>query len=334
MMNQAQINQAQPAAVAVPVTTLHYMPVGLFSAVMGSTGLALAWRLAASEFGAPAWIGNALAMVAMLAFVVVGTGYAVKALRGFDAVRREFAHPVAGNMFGTPLIALLLLPMLLAPLQLAAARTLWVAGAIGMGVFSVSIASRWLSEKQVEITPVLLIPVVGLLDVPLALPALGWQSLHGVMVFSVAVGLVFALPLLGMVLTRLMREEAMPAPLQPTLLLLSAPFSVGFSAYTVTTGHIDLFAEGLVMVMFFALAIVAGRLRALVAGHPFRLSWWAASFPLAAGTLAALRYAGHARHVVADGLALVLLATTTVCIAVFAARTLHAVVKGELQTLA
>ncbi|HEX7987976.1 MAG TPA: C4-dicarboxylate ABC transporter [Duganella sp.] len=319
-MNQAQINQAQPAAAAVPGTTLHYMPVGLFSAVMGSTGLALAWRLAASEFDAPAWIGNALAMVALLAFVVVGTGYAVKALRGFDAVRREFA--------------LLLLPMLLAPLQLAAARTLWVAGAIGMGVFSVSIASRWLSEKQVVITPALLIPVVGLLDVPLALPALGWQSLHGVMVFSVAVGLVFALPLLGMVLTRLMREEAMPAPLQPTLLLLSAPFSVGFSAYTVTTGHIDLFAEGLVMVMFFALAIVAGRLRALVAGYPFRLSWWAASFPLAAATLAALRYAGHARHVVADGLALVLLATTTVCIAVFAARTLHAVVKGELQTLA
>ena len=88
------------------------------------------------------------------------------------------------------------------------------------------------------------------------------------------------------------------------------------------------------MVMFFALAIVAGRLRVLVAEQPFRLSWWAASFPLAAATLAALRYAGHAHHVVADGLALLLLATTTVCIAVFAARTLSAVVKGELQTLA
>lgn len=333
-MNPAQMNPAQPAAVAVPDTTLHYLPVGLFSAVMGSIGLALAWRLAASQFGAPAWIGNTLALAALLAFVVVGTGYAVKAVRGFDAVRREFAHPVVSNLFGTPLITLLLLPILLAPLNLAAARVLWVAGAVGIGVFSLTIASRWLSEKQTVITPALLIPVVGLLDVPLALPALGWQSLHGVMVFSVAVGLVFGLPLLGMVLTRLMREDAMPAPLQPTLLLLSAPFSVGFSAYTATTGQIDLFAEGLVMVMFFALAIVAGRLRALVAGHPFRLAWWAGSFPLAAATLAALRYAGHARHVVADGLALVLLAMTTICIAVFAARTLRAVFKGELQTLA
>lgn len=328
------MNAAQPAAVAVPGTTLHYLPVGLFGAVMGSIGLAVAWRLAASDFGAPAWIGNGLAVGAALAFLAVGAGYAVKAVRGFDAVRREFAHPVASNLFGTPLITLLLLPILLAPLQLAAARALWVAGAIGMAVFSLSIASRWLREKQTVVTPALFIPVVGLLDVPLALPALGWQSLHGVMVFSVAVGFAFALPLLSMVLTRLMQEEALPAPLQPTLLLLSAPFSVGFSAYTATTGHIDLFAEGLVMVMFFTLAIVAGRLRALLAAHSFRLSWWAASFPLAAATLAALRYADYAQHVVADGLALLLLATTTVCIAAFAAHTLRAAFKGELHTLA
>jgi tellurite resistance protein len=310
------------------------MPVGLFGAVMGNIGLAVAWRLAAGRYGAPAWIGDALALTALLAFVAVSAGYAIKALRGFDAVRREFAHPVASNLFGTPLITLLLLPILLAPLQLAAARALWVLGAIGMGAFSISIASRWLRTRQTMITPALLIPVVGLLDVPLALPALGWQSLHGVMVFAVAVGLVFGLPLLSMVLARLMQEDPMPAPLQPTLLLLSAPFSVGFSAYTATTGQIDMFAEGLVMVMCFALAIVAGRLRALVATQPFRLSWWAAGFPLAAATLAALRYAGHARHVAADALALLLLAITTVCIAVFAAQTLRAVFKGEMQALA
>lgn len=333
-MNATQaMNTAPTEAAAVPATTLHYLPVGLFGAVMGNIGLAVAWRLAASRYGAPAWIGDALAVVALLAFLAVGTAYAVKALRGFDAVRREFAHPVASNLFGTPLIALLLLPVLLAPLQLDLARAVWVAGAVGMAAFSWSITSRWLSERQAMITPALLIPVVGLLDVPLALPTLGWQSLHGVMVFAVAVGLVFGLPLLGMVLTRLMREEALPAPLQPTLLLLSAPFSVGFSAYTATVGHIDLFAEGLVMVMFFALAIVAGRLRALVATQPFRLSWWAASFPLAAATLAALRYAGHAAHPVADGLALLLLAITTACVAVFAAQTLRAVFKGELGTL-
>lgn len=39
------MNRAQGAAAAVPGSTLHDMPVGLFGAVMGSVGLAVAWRL-------------------------------------------------------------------------------------------------------------------------------------------------------------------------------------------------------------------------------------------------------------------------------------------------
>ncbi len=95
--------------------------------------------MAAAQFGVPAWIGNVLALVALLAFLAVSAGYAVKAWHGIDAVRREFAHPVASNLFGTPLISLLLLPILLAPLQLAVARTVWVASAVGMAWFSWSI---------------------------------------------------------------------------------------------------------------------------------------------------------------------------------------------------
>ena len=44
------MNAIHPAAQAAPSTTLHYLPVGLFGAVMGSIGLALAWRLAAGAF--------------------------------------------------------------------------------------------------------------------------------------------------------------------------------------------------------------------------------------------------------------------------------------------
>ncbi len=54
-MNATQaMNPAPTEAAAVPVTTLHYLPVGLFGAVMGNIGLAVAWRLAASRYGAPA----------------------------------------------------------------------------------------------------------------------------------------------------------------------------------------------------------------------------------------------------------------------------------------
>jgi tellurite resistance protein len=36
---------------------LAYLPVSLFGSVMGLCGLALAWRLAATEFGLPEWVG-------------------------------------------------------------------------------------------------------------------------------------------------------------------------------------------------------------------------------------------------------------------------------------
>ena len=41
-----------------------YLPVSLFGSVMGLSGLALAWRLAASEFSLPVWIGEVTGLIA------------------------------------------------------------------------------------------------------------------------------------------------------------------------------------------------------------------------------------------------------------------------------
>jgi tellurite resistance protein len=50
--------------------------------------------------------------------------------------------------------------------------------------------TRWLSDRQkaAHATPAWIVPVVGLLDVPLALPVLGLPPMPGVMVFSLAGG--------------------------------------------------------------------------------------------------------------------------------------------------
>ena len=124
--------------------------------------------------------------------------------------------------------------------------------------------------------------MVGLLDVPLALPALGLPPMHGLMVLALAVGLFFAVPLFTLIFSRLVFEPPMPDALKPSLLILVAPFAVGYSTYTVTTGQTDLFAEALYMLMLFMLAVLLGQLRNLPACCPFRVSWWAVSFPLAA----------------------------------------------------
>ncbi|MCJ2051035.1 SLAC1 anion channel family protein [Methylobacterium sp. J-070] len=311
------------------------MPVGLFAAVMGLTGLSVAWRLAHVRYGVPPWLGEAVGLIASAAFVAIAAGYAAKAVIAREAVRAEFRHPIAGNLFGTPLISLLLLPIPLAPFSLTLARVLWIAGALGMTLFAWLIVTRWLSDRQqaAHATPAWIVPVVGLLDVPLALPGLDLPPMQGVMIFGLAVGLFFAMPLFTLILSRLLFEAPLPAALQPSLLILVAPFAVGFSAYVATTGAIDLFAESLFAVALFLLAVLLPKLARFGHACPFRVSWWGVSFPLAAAAVAALRVAAAEPAPATDGLALVLLGLATLVIGWLLVRTLIGLARGELRTL-
>ncbi len=323
------------ALVAPGKPVLEYLPVGLFGAVIGLTGLSVAWQLAHERYGAPEWIALSFGVAGALAFVVLLAAYAVKLVTAFGAVRGEFQHPIAGSLFGTVLISLLSLPTIVAPYAHRFAQGVWVAGAAGMILFAWLMVNRWLSERQqvAHATPAWIIPVVGLLDLPLALPSLGMPPLHGLMVFALAVGLFFAVPLFTLIFSRLLFEPPLPDALKPSLVILAAPFAVGYSTYAVTVGQSDLFAQALYMLMLFVLAVVLGQLRYLPLSCPFRIAWWSVSFPLAACSIAALRFAAAQPGIITDGIAVALLGLATLVIAALAVRTVVGVVAGELRTL-
>jgi tellurite resistance protein len=328
------MDKVDPAAVAAS-TTLHYLPIALFGSVMGMIGLAGAWRSAAIRFGLPQWPVQLLAWSAILAFCVLTCAYAIKAIASPATVRAEFSHPVAGTLFGTPIISLLLLPLVLAEYSLPVARVLWSAGAVGMAVLAWLMVNRWIGARQQtsSAVPSWIVPVVGMLDVPIAMPALHWTHMHGVMMFSLSVGLFFALPLFTVVLSRLMFDSPITPAMEPSLLILVAPFSVGFSAYVATFGQVDAFAQGLYMVMLFMLAVMLYRLRRLGQCCPFRVGWWSAGFPLAASAGAALLYADNAPGAWTDGIALLLLTIATAAVAALTGWTLRGIWRGDLQKL-
>ncbi len=316
------------------------LPIGLFGSVMGLTGLSIAWRLAHGVFGAPCWAANAWAVAAIAAFVAVGIGYGIKIVTAPKAVSAEFHHPFSGNLFGMVFISLLLLPIVLAPVSLLLARTLWILGAFGMSVFAWLIVSRWMSgEQQVaHVTPAWIVPGVGLLDMPLAVPALGFDSsymlpLHQLMVAALSIGLFLAVPLFTIIFSRILFQPPMPDALQSTLLILVAPFAIGYSAYTIVSGTIDLFAQALYMLTLFMLAVLLGRVRKLGQCCPFRFAWWSVSFPLAASAIASLRYAAYAPGWIANALAIATLALATITIMGLLVRTLFGLARGELRTL-
>lgn len=288
-------------------------PVGLFGSVMGLAGLSLAWRLAAQAAMAPRWVSEVFAVSAWTVFFLQSAAQLRRARHAREAWLAELRHPATQPFAGTFWISVLLLPMLLPETMAALARGMWLAGVAGMAAFAWWSLARWLSggHEEAHVGPAWLIPVVGLLDIPLAFPALGDSGLREAMVFATAAGLVLGLPLLALVFARLILRPSSP---QPALLILLAPFSVGFSACVAVTGTVDAFARSLFYLALFLLVVLLPRVYAMVRERSFEFSWWALSFPLAATAAAAQRYAAAWPSAPGRAAAFALLALSTLAI--------------------
>ncbi|MBE7200290.1 MAG: SLAC1 anion channel family protein [Parafilimonas terrae] len=323
------------ATEAVP-PQVAYLPVGIFGSVTGLTGLAVAWRLAHARYGLPEWPAHAVAFAAVADLMVLLLAYGAKAWAAPGRVRAEFEHPVVGNLFGLVLISLLVVPGVLAPIDRLVARAIWSAGAVGMVAFAWIMTDRWMTSRQEveQASPAWFIPTVGLLNVPLAVPSLGLSNVEELSWFTLSVGLFFTLPLFTIVFSRLLFEQPLPDPLKPSLLIVVAPFSIGYSSYTITSGSNDAFGKVLYMLMLFFLAVLLGQLRHLPRCCPFKVSWWAVSFPLASSAIAAVRYATLNPGILADAVAFGLLAVATAVILWLAGRTAYGLATSELRALA
>ena len=199
-------------------------------------------------------------------------------------MRAEFTHPVTANFFATPLISLLLLPAVAMPYAATLARALWLIGTVAMAAFAWLIVSRWTSVRHqaTHATPGWMLPVVGLLNISIGGAGLQLPGTQGVATFALSVGLFFTIPLFGLILSRLIFEEPLPPPQQPSLMILMAPFAVGFLAYLAVTDHLDLYASSLFYLAVFMFAVLVPKLIRARSASSFHASWWAVSFPLAA----------------------------------------------------
>jgi len=318
--------QASPEAAP---QRLEHLSIALFSTVMGTAGLALAWLKAHPVLGMPALVGEGLRGAAAALFVLLLAFYGLKALRYPQAVRMEMRHPVRINFFPTVSISLLLLAIAYLESAPEAAFWLWCAGAALHLGLTLAIFGSWIHHTHYAVqhaNPAWFIPVVGNIIVPiagvrLASPELSW--------FFFSIGLVFWLVLLTIVLYRLFFHEPLPARLAPTLFILLAPPSVGFIAYTVLTDSVDAFARILYYTaLFLALLLASNAVRFL--RLPFFVSAWAYSFPLAALTLATLVMNARLPNPVFTLLSFGLLAILSLVVAALAVRTLIAVGRRQL----
>lgn len=326
------MSSATPAAVlpAAGTASIKNMPVGLFAAVMGMAGLALAWRGASSLLGASPAIASGLSVLSVLVFLAVGLGYLAKFTRHPDAVRKEFTHPIAGNFFGSMTISFLLLSAVLAPWSEALQQLVWSIGTIATLAISYIMVSRVLKGRTdpANVVPVWLIPGVASLDIAVTGATMPMAWAPQVNLIALAIGTMVAVVFFTLIVGRLIHGEPLPAGMLPSLVVLIAPFEVGFLAYTAITHQVDMFAAVLFWFGLFILLVVG--VRVFRPSNAFSPAWWGISFPLAALSNAALKYASVNGSIPLTVLAGLILAFLTIAIAVLFVRTLHSLFSGKL----
>jgi tellurite resistance protein len=304
---------------------------GLFGVVLGTLGLAGAWRrlepLTGPGSGAAA-DGLLYAGVALL--VILSLLWGAKLVRHRASVYREWRHPVQGPLMALLPVSTLLAIALAAPIPPAyrggalalTLAALAMQGAIAWQVVSLLATGRMPSEL---LSPALYLPIVpGGFVGAMTLSALGFPGWAALLLGMGAGGWA----LLEVRILHRLFAGPLPPELRHTLGIEIAPAAVGTLA--VATLWPQLPAE----VLMVGLGVASGPVFAVLTRWrwwtdvPFSAGFWSFSFPLAAlagSAVDAVRRGGWPPAVASGA---VLLATAV--IAYLAARTLWLLLRGRL----
>lgn len=314
-----------------------YFPVSTFGSVMGLTGLAIAWHISSDLYNWSLIFSNIISIIAILTFIILLIVYGMKIITNFESFKAEFINPASRPFFGTIIISILLLPIIIHSYFPTFAIVMWWIGLFSMFAFALHIVSFWLiSSQNIKlVNPGWIIPVVGTLDIPLATPFFGMNNTYYyISILALAIGLFFTIQIVNFIFHRIVFTEKLPEKLNPTLLILMVPFPVGFSAYEVVNPQIDLFSFSLFGIgFFFLIALVRHYANLLLFSCPFKLTWWAISFPLAALAIASLKIAQGTNLIFFEILSKVTLISFTAIIAWIGFLTIYKIFKGEIQNM-
>ena len=310
------------------ISRIAYMPVTLFSIIMGLTGAAIACRKAFPDSVMMHSAGFFLGVMSSVLLTVFVAMYVFKILKYRDEFLHESRHMVRINFFPTISISLLLQSAYWSGWH-DISLYLWSAGAMLQLMFTLFIMSSWIHREHFNIAhtnPAWFIPVVGSIVVPLAGVGLGF---HETSLFFFSIGLIFWFCLLTIVLYRLFFHENLPDKLMPTMFILPAPPSIGFIAYTDIIGSTDLFAH---IIYYFALFVFILLMYNTLTflKLKFYLSSWAYSFPLAAFSAASAKFADSTGSVIPYFLAKIVVCALIGLIVWLISMTVLSFYKGEL----
>ena len=160
---------------------------------------------------------------------------------------------------------------------------------------------------------------------------------HGVQldyisVFCVAIGLVTGIPVIALLFAHSVFGKTLSDAAQPSLMILMAPFGMGYITYSQTFSP-DNFTALFINAGIFIFFPVAAKVLHVMRTSPFRMGWWASSFPTMAFANGLLHYSVDHPALWTQALAIFLLLFGTTLILYLSFKTLWAAIHKTLWKL-
>jgi len=274
------------------IRRLAKLPAGIFGSTVAIAGLANGFEMGHSLFDIPAGLATCVTIICWFIFLALIGSYALKLYLFPVEVAKELADPVVVHYAGTFFISTVLIADLTIGFSLGVGRAVWLIGAAGGLLFMARLTSRLFNGHVTDTgaVPAILIPGLTALNSGTTGSAMRFGSEgYQADMFLFSIGIVYTLTFFVLIVYRLAHFSPLSNFFRPSLLLMCAPFEIGFQTYISLTQRVDLFATvifyfGLFMFVVLFFHVFTRSLR-------FETSWWGACFSTGALTNAALHYA-------------------------------------------
>ncbi|XWS48499.1 hypothetical protein CRYUN_Cryun13aG0082900 [Craigia yunnanensis] len=312
-------------------------PVSSFGICLGVSSQAIMWKTLATATSTKflhinLMINNILWWISVALVAIVSSIYLLKVILYFEAVRREYYHPIRVNFFFAPWISLLFLA-LGAPPSVASNLpvALWYVLMTPIFCLELKIYGQWMSGGQRRLSKVANpsnhLSIVGNFVGALSGASMGLKEGP---IFFFAVGLAHYIVLFVTLYQRLPTNETLPKELHPVFFLFVAAPSVASMAWATIQGSFDYgsrIAYFIALFLYFSLAVRVNFFR----GFKFSLAWWAYTFPMTGAAIATMRYSSVVKNIVTQTLSVILSVVATLTVTALLVTTIsHAFVLRDL----
>ncbi|KAH9603725.1 hypothetical protein KSS87_007081 [Heliosperma pusillum] len=295
-------------------------PISSFGICLGVSSQAILWKTLATSpstsfLHISPKVNLVLWFIAVALVIVVAFIYALKMLFFFEAVRREYYHPIRVNFFFAPFIALLFLLLGLPPLIIKNIHhAVWYIFMFPFLCLELKIYGQWMSGGQRRLSKVANpsnhLSVVGNFVGALLGASMGLTEGP---LFFFAVGMAHYTVLFVTLYQRLPTNETLPKDLHPVFFLFVAAPSVASMAWAKIEGSFNYgarIAYFIAMFLYFSLAVRINFFR----GIRFSLAWWAYTFPMTGAAIATIRYSNEVTNRLTQAMAVILSAVSTLTV--------------------